>query len=310
LYIAAEPGATGFSYKRFSFRKPLIAIMALVGLVLLIACLNLASLLLARAAAREREIATRFALGASRFRLLQQLLTETLLLAATGSLLGFALSPLLSRALVQFLSSRIIPMQFDVSPDARVLLFTAAVAAVATILTGLLPALRSTSRALQERLREASASLRGGERRHLWPRILLAGEVGLALVLVTGAGLLGYSLIQLHDVPLGFEPHGLITLSLAMEKQERTAEALVRFYQQVSDELSRLPSVAAATFANVTPISGSAWLSDIGLPGQPQRSLCKNSVAPRLFRRLENASTRRTRPFAGPIRTSPRASPC
>ena len=283
LYLAAEPGATGYSYLRLRFRKPLIALMALVGVVLLIACLNLASLLLARAAAREREIATRFALGASRSRLLQQLLTETLLLAVTGSLLGFALSPLLSRALARFLSTQDNPMQFDVSPDSRVLLFTAAIAALATILTGLLPALRSTSRALQERLREASTSLRGGERRRLWPRVLLAGEVGLALVLVTGAGLLGYSLVQLHDVPLGFEPRGLLMLSMDMDKQTRSGETLVRLYQQVSEELARLPGVAGASYLNVNPISNSWWSADIALPGQPTHELYRNQVGPGYF---------------------------
>ncbi len=283
LYIAAEPGATGYSYMRLRFRKPLTVLMSLVGVVLLIACLNLASLLLARATAREREIATRFALGASRGRLLQQLLTETLLLAAAGSLLGFALSPLLSRTLVQFLSTQDNPMQFGVSPDSRVLIFTAAIAAIATILTGLLPALRSTSRALQERLREASASLRGGERRHLWPRVLLAGEVGLALVLVTGAGLFGYSLVQLHDVPIGFEPRGLLMLSMDMEKQSRTGEPLVQFYRQVSEDLSRLPGVARASYVNVIPISNSWWTSDIALPGQPSHELYRNQVGPGYF---------------------------
>lgn len=174
-------------------------------------------------------------------------------------------------------------MQFGVSPDSRVLIFTAAIAAIATILTGLLPALRSTSRALQERLREASASLRGGERRHLWPRVLLAGEVGLALVLVTGAGLFGYSLVQLHDVPIGFEPRGLLMLSMDMEKQSRTGEPLVQFYRQVSEDLSRLPGVARASYVNVIPISNSWWTSDIALPGQPSHELYRNQVGPGYF---------------------------
>jgi len=286
LYLVTEPGAAGFSYLRLRFRKPLNALMVLVTVVLLIACLNLATLLMARSAAREREMATRFALGASRGRLLRQLLTESMLLAVTGAMLGLAASPALSRLLLTFVGSQDNPLYFDTTPDIRVFIFTAAVTLLATALTGMAPALRSTGRSLQQRMRESSGGLRGVDRRHLGPRLLLASEVALALVLVTGAGLLGYSLVRLNEVPLGFEPRGLVLLSLEMEKQSRDGDALMRVYHEVADRLAVLPGVKAVSYADQLPISGSWWTENVGLPGQPQHELYGHRVGPDYFRAM------------------------
>lgn len=288
LYLVAEPGATGYSHLRLRFRKPLTVLMTLVALVLLIACLNLATLLMARAASREREIATRFALGASRTRLLRQLLTESMLLATAGTAFGFALSPVLSNLLMIFLASHHNPLEprLEVAPDARVFLFTAALAAIATVVTGMVPALRSTGRELQQRMRESSSALRGSDRRRFWPRMLLAFEVGLALVLVTGASLLGYSLVKLHQVPVGFEPNGLVLLQLAMEKQSRDGKALVRAYQAIADGLAAIPGVRAVSFVEFVPLEGSQWTGDVSVPGRPKREMCRNRAAPAYFRAM------------------------
>ncbi|HEY7303043.1 MAG TPA: ABC transporter permease [Bryobacteraceae bacterium] len=287
LLLIAEPGTTGYSYLRLRFRKPLNALMLLVALVLVIACLNLATLLMARAASREREMATRFALGASRTRLLRQLLTESMLLAITGTALGSVASPLLSNLLIAFLTSHQ-PLQprLDTAPDVRVLLFTAALAAVATILTGIAPAMRSTGRGLEQRMRDSSRALRGPDRPRFWPRLLLACEVGLALVLVTGAGLLGYSLMQLHEIPPGFEPRGLVLLELEMAKQPRDGKALIRAYHDIAEGLSAIPGVKAVSFVNVIPLEGSSWTGDISVPGQAKHELYRNRIGPAYFRAM------------------------
>jgi predicted permease len=269
--------------------------MALVSLVLLIACLNLATLLMARAASREREIATRFALGASRPRLLRQLLTESLLLAAAGTGLGLAVSPLVANLLVTFLTTGqdLLHPPLNVAPDARVFLFTAVVAVIATVLTGLAPALRSTGRELQQRMRDSSSALRGAERRRFWPRVLLACEVALALVLVTGASLLGLSIVKLHQVPLGFDPNNLIFLQLEMNKQPRRGKALVRTYHEIAGALAKIPGVAAVSFLDVTPMEGSRWRDDAAVPGKPAHEMFRNQVGPDYFRAM------RTPLFAG-----------
>ncbi len=284
LYVTAEGGATGFSYVRLQFRNPLLVVMGLVALVLFVACLNLASLLMARSAGRERELATRFALGAARGRLLQQLLTESLLLAAAGTALGFLVSLLVGRLLVSFLTS---PgqgaLQFDVTPDGRVFAFGAVVAALTALLIGIVPALRSTGRNLQDRFKEGSISLRGAERRRLWPRILMTSEIALALVLVTGAGLLGYSLVQLRSTSIGFNPAGLTLLSLEMIKQPRDGQALLRFYEEYAEQLERLRGVDSVSYVNFAPISGSTGGGAIRRPGRAVHLMFWNQVSPRYF---------------------------
>jgi predicted permease len=291
LHLVAESGATGYSYLRLQFRKPLTVLMALVALVLLIACLNLATLLIARGASREREIATRFALGATRARLLRQLLTESMLLATAGTALGLAASPLIANLLMVFLTPQRNTLQPrpDVTPDARVFLFTAAVAAIATILTGMAPALRSTGRDLQQRMRESSSALRGSERRRFWPRVMLACEVGLALVLVSGAGLLGYSLVKLYEIPVGFEPHGLVLLQLEMGKQQRDGTALIRAYHDMADGLDGIPGVTAVSFTDVVPLEGSLWTGDVSVPGKASHETDRNQAGPGYFRAMRTA---------------------
>ncbi|MDQ2711034.1 MAG: ABC transporter permease [Acidobacteriota bacterium] len=288
LFVVAEPGATGYSFLRLRFRKPLRVLMTLVVLVLLIACMNLATLLMARTTAREREIATRFALGANRLRLLRQLLTESLLLATVGAALGLAAAPLLANLLAGFLTSQqntLLP-KLDVAPDVRVFAFTAAVAIVATVLTGIAPALRSTRRDLQVRMRESGAALRGSNRSRFWPRLLLAFEVSLALVLVTGASLLGFSLVKLHQLPLGFEPRGLVFLELEMQKQSRNGQAMFRAYHDIADRLRGLPNVKAVGFVDNVPLMGNWGTASVSIPGQGSHELYRMQAGPDYFRAM------------------------
>jgi predicted permease len=212
--LACESGATGYSFLRLRFKKTLLVLMVLVAIVLVVACLNLAALLVARSASRGREFSTRFSLGASSGRLLRQLLTESLLLALSGALLGLALAPALEGFVTVGLNFQQDALNngWDVAPDLKVFSFTATVAILVTILTGIFPALQSA----QDRLH---VTLRGTDRRAIWPRLLLTAEVALALVLMTGASLLGYSLVQYHQIPIGLDPHGLVFLPLDMHQK-------------------------------------------------------------------------------------------
>ena len=284
LYISAEAGLTGYSYIRLEFAKPLVTLMVLVGLVLFVACLNLATLLIARAAARRREIATRFALGASRVRLVRQLLTECLLLCASGMAIGLPAALFLTRALIVLLAPQhgADSAQLDISLDWRLFAFTAATAVLATIVTGVAPALRSTNRNLESSLREGSTAIRGADRRHWWPRILLTSEVAVALMLVTGASLLGYSFLKLHQMPLGFEPAGLLHLTIDARHMNHQA-ALPEFYRQATERLKALPGVSDATFSQVVPLSNSVFQSGVTVPGGNEQPIWVNAVGPDYF---------------------------
>jgi predicted permease len=297
LYITAEPGLTGYSTIRFRFAKPLDVLMVLVGLVLLLACLNLATLLMARAAARQREISTRFALGASRFRLIRQLLSECLLLSLSGAILGLLAALGLTRALAQLIAPQhsMSSLPIDSGPDVTVYAFTAGIAVVATLLAGGAPALRCTGRRL-EKLRETSASLRAVERRRLWPRALLALEVAIALVLVTGASLLGYSLLKLHQTPLGFDPAGLVHVVLDTDRGKIPPAALPAMYRQLTERLKGLPSVTDVSICSFVPFAGNIGMTGIAVPGRGDQPLWQNSVGPGYFSTM-HTSLREGREF-------------
>jgi predicted permease len=206
--FGAEPGSAGFNYVRLSFRKPLVAVFSMCGGILLLACLNLASLLMARGTARQRELATRMAMGASRRRLIQQLLIEGLLLGTIGTLAGLAIAPVVSRALVAMLLMGHNEVHLDTSLDVRVFGFAALAAIVATLLFALAPAIQATSRNLIDRIKDGQHATQTQERRRIFPRILLGIEVALALMLVVGAGLLASSLVRLYTSGEGFDPRG------------------------------------------------------------------------------------------------------
>lgn len=288
LYLTAEPGAGGYSFIRFRFAKPLQVLMTLVSLVLLVACLNLAILLNARAAARQREITTRFALGASRFRLIRQLLTECMLLSLTGTVVGLPAVVVLTEALSLLIAPQngIASAQLDAKPDPKVFAFTAVIAVFATVISGLAPALRSTDQRLHIGLRESSVTLRAVRHRRLWPRVLLALEVGIALVLVTGSTLLGYSFLKLHQVPLGFDPASLVHLTIDTGHERVKAASLPLLYQQLTERLKSLPSVSGVSICQVVPFSGSVAMTEVDLPGKAHEALWENAVGPDYFRTM------------------------
>jgi predicted permease len=285
--FTAQPGSKGFTWLRTLFREPLIAVFCLCAAMLLLACLNLASLLLARAAARERELATRLAIGASRRRLIQQLLVESLLIAAMGTTAGVANSPLASHALAALLLGKTpYATTLNTGVDFRMVLFVVVVVVTAALLIGLIPAVRATSGSLNQQMKEGSHASR--TRARLLPATLLGMEVALAVMLVIGGGLLAESALRLYRTGLGFEPKGLVNISLIMDKQPREGAALVNWYREFGEALRTLPHVESVSFEGVTPLSTASitWTLHTAARTHGQM-MYMNMVAPAYFRTME-----------------------
>ncbi len=284
FHFAAEPGARGFSYVRSLFRKPLVAMFSMCGGILLLACLNLASLLMARGVSRERELATRLALGATRRRVIQQLLTESLLIAALGTVAGVAAAPLVSRSLVAFIpTSAYSAVQLDTSLDLRVFTFAALIALASSIVIGLVPALQVTAGNLNDHIKEGQQARPAMERRKILPSVLMASEIAVALILVIGAGLLATSLLRLFKSGSGFDPKGLVNISFKMDKQSLEGDALMRLYQQLGDGLSHQPGVKSVSFEFIVPLSHRGWNGHYLTPAGGTHLIYMNAVGPEYF---------------------------
>ncbi len=240
------PGGTGWTGLRSVFRKPLFVLMAVVGLVLVIAGANVASLLLARTTVRQREITVRMAIGAGRGRIIRQLLTESALLGACGAALGVALAWDTGRLLLDVLSSGPQRVTFDITPSWHVLAFTSAIAMATALGFGVVPAFRSTAIAQSGMLREHS---RLGRSRLLAGLVVV--QVALSLVLVTGAGLFTKTLDNLQNVDPGFRREGVLLVDL---EGRRTA-----FPRELLDDLKRVPGALEASVSTHTPLSGAVW---------------------------------------------------
>jgi predicted permease len=280
-------GGTGYSDLRRQFRRPLLVLMAVVGLLLTIACANVANLLLARAAARQREIAVRLAIGASRARIIRQLLTESLLLSLFGGALGILLAWAGSRVLVDLLSSgRVHALALDVAPDWRVLLFTGAAASATGILFGLAPAFRGTAAGPTGALREKIAIARS----RLAP-LLVTAQVSLALLLLIGAGLFVRTLQNLHRVDAGFQRNGVLTVNADGTRTGYRGARAAAFYEELLQQIEGLPGVKSASFSLITPLSGGAISQQIAINGQPasQQEILFNSVSRRYFETMGTA---------------------
>jgi predicted permease len=286
FHFVAEPGSRGFADARLLFRRPLLAMFAMCVGILLLACLNLAGLLMARGAARERELATRLAIGATRRRLIQQLLVESLLIAILGTAAGLAVAPLVSRSLAALLFSGDRGWLLDTSLDMRVLCFAACVAVISAVLIGLVPALEATAGNVHDQIKDGQHARQHRERRRILPRILLASEVALALVLVVGAGLLATSMVRLFQSGVGFDPRGLVNIAFRMDKQPLEGDSLMRKYQELGEGLSRQPGVKHVSFEFIVPLSHLGWNGRYGAPGKPPQLMFMNSVGPDYFKTM------------------------
>ena len=239
-----------------------------VALVLVIACVNVANLTLARAGARGRELAVRSALGAGRGRVVQQLFTETLLLASVGGALGVA-AAYAAIALLRRAAPTILPRLETVHVDGPVLAFALGVTIVAAMATGLLPALRTARSGLTDALKEGTSGAGIGERRQRLRSALVIGEIALAVILVVGAGLLTRSLWQLRTVNPGFEPAGLVTAFISPPPaRSATPASLTALYTQIQDAAQVLPGVTSVALTNFTPLSGGGLPSPVEVVGR------------------------------------------
>jgi putative ABC transport system permease protein len=256
--VELVPGGTGWTYLREMYVRPLQVLMAMVGLVLVIACANVASLLLARAAARQKEIAVRLAIGAGRGRIVRQLLVESLVLSVAGAAGGILLASMTGRFLLDRLSTGPSAVALDLTPNWHVLAFTGGVAIVTAILFGLAPALQATgfgpSRALKEEARSTAS------RSRLLPWLVTA-QVALSLVLLVGAGLFVRSLRNLQRFDAGFARAGVLLVEFDGKRPAWSNELL--------EEIRLMPGVAAASVSTHTPLSGSTWSEAVVPAGQP-----------------------------------------
>ena len=265
--LGAEPAATGFSAVRARYSAALFALMVVVGVVLLIACANVAHLLLARAAARQREMALRLALGAGRGRLIRQLLTESVLLALVGSALGAIFARWASGVVVGMLSNRHTQIWLDLGIDLRVLGFTIGVALLTGVLFGLVPAWRATRAAPQAALQAQGRAATAGPGRFAITRGLVVGQVALSLVLLVAAGLLLRSFQKLVTLDPGFRREGVLLVSMDAANTGYSKEQLRAVYRDMLERLRALPGVRTAGASLLTPISGQGWNGNIEADG-------------------------------------------
>jgi predicted permease len=285
--LAASVGGTGVSGLRRQYERPLYLLMATTGLVLLIACANLANLLLARASVREREIAVRLAIGASRPRLIRQLLAESLLLAIAGAALGALLAQVLSRGLIAFISTSNNPLFLGLGLDWQVLAFTAGLAMLTCLLFGLVPALRATHLAPASAIRAGGRSLTPGRERFSLRRALVCTQVALSLVLLVGALLFVRSLRNLMTTDAGFQPEGVLTVGLDFSRVQYPKERRPAVYRELYDKLATRPGVQSVAQVLFTPVSGAGWNNEIGPDGSTAAASGKlsffNRVGPGYF---------------------------
>ena len=261
--LAAFPADSGISDLRKDYQAPLWLLLGLAGLVLLIASANLANLLLARASAREKEMATRMAVGGSRGRLIRQLLMESLLLVLVGAGLGAVLARNVSHTLVASLSTQDNPLFVDLGMDWRVLGFMSALAAVTCILFGLAPALRATSVAPGVVLRESGRGMTRGRSRFGLRRILVVTQIALSLMLLVGALLFARSLNKLAGLDAGFRQDGVLVTDIDFSSLALPKERRLEFSNELLKRVRNLPRVDAAAMAAVVPLSGDGIGHDI-----------------------------------------------
>jgi predicted permease len=260
------PASKGRSGLRQQFTNPLYALMAIVALVLLIACSNVANLLIARATARQKEIAVRLAIGASRARLIGQLMWESLLLSLAGGAAGIGLAMLIDRGLISFLPQGVTPYTLSSTPDVRMLGFTLAVSIVTGLIFGLAPALQSTRPALAGTLKDQAGSVVGGTSVGL-RKALVVAQVALSLLLLVGAGLFMQSLNNLRTLNPGFVTDNLISFALNPMLNGYTQERGLQFYRQLTEKLSQKPGVVSSTLAVMPLLDGSEWDSSVTVEG-------------------------------------------
>ena len=250
-------------------RPMLLILLVSVVLVLLIACANLTTMLLARAASRDREMAIRIALGAGRFRLLRQMLVESVLLSLCGGIAGIILA-IWGVDLLKTIGAQTVPRLREVNLDLTVLAITFLVSVGTGIVFGMVPGLASGKPELTEALKEGGRGSTEGRRRNRLRNALVVGEVALALVLLTSAGLLMKSFVRLQNVNPGFNPHNVLTMEISLPKLKYNSnEAAVQFTDEAHRRIAAIPGVRSAAFTTILPLSGTNSDSSFTIEGKP-----------------------------------------
>jgi predicted permease len=290
LKLDVLPASSGFSLFQRQWARPLLVLMGVVAVILFLACLNVATMLLARSAARQREMAVRVSLGAGRWRLVRQVLTESLLVSSVAALVGIALAWVGASALLRMLSSgRPLPglpaqLELDVKPDLNVLLFTAAAAVLTGVVFGSAPAWSAFASAAISPLRQVGES----RSRRLFSRSLVVGQVLLSVALLSAAGLFVTHLSRMRTDDLGFQRESVLLVSLEPAGSGYTSEQLTVIYRELLDRLPTIPGVQLATLSSITPLSGAGWSRFVTVEGFPEdrerrRYVSLNAVAPKYF---------------------------
>ena len=278
-----DPAARGSSMLRSRYERPLQLIMVVVGTVLLIACANIANLLLARAAARRHEISVRLALGASRLRLVRQLLAESLLLSGCGALLGLLFAHWGSRLLLRQLSTATSRVFLDLALDWRVLIFTSAAAVTTALLFGMAPAFRASRVDPNESLKEQGRGI-STDRRFSIGNLLVVVQVALSLILVVAAGLFLRTFSSLANLDLGFQREGVVVVNVNAQLLGLEPAARGRLFERVRQAALSTPGVHQASLSVVTPVSGSTW-NNIFESHRPCTCRCGSRTVSRCSRR-------------------------
>ena len=291
-YIAqafkAIPGGNGLSNLRTRYSRPLFVLLGIVALVLLIACANMANLLLAQSTARQRELAIRLSLGASRWQVARQLLLESLLLSFIGAAAGVMLAIWASQGLVQLLSTRNALVTLDLALDWRVLGFTTLVGVLTGLLFGVAPAFRATGLTPALALRDHSRGVVSGGARINVGHGLVALQVAISFVLVLGASLFVRTLVDLTAQEMGFTHDGVLLANIDLRRTGATDKERPALFERLRDAIATAPGVEGAAIAVVTPISNNVWNNLITVPGYdaPERDRVAhfNRVTPDFFR--------------------------
>jgi predicted permease len=278
----------GYSQLRNEFSTPLLVLMAMVGLVLLIACANVANLLIARGFMRQREIAVRLSLGASRRQLVRQLLTESLLLAALGGIAGVALASAMTRGLLAFIPIEGAPLLVSPSPDGRVLAFTSGLTLFTGVVFGLLPALRASRPDTWGTLKDTVGAVAGSGGSLFLRKGLVSAQVALSFLLLFGAGLFVQSLQNLKGTETGVMLDNLVTFQLAPALGGYDDQRTSQLYAQLKERLEGAPGIVSAAWANVPILSGDEWDSTMSVEGHKAKDgedmqAFMNSLSPGYF---------------------------
>jgi len=285
--LGALPAATGISGLRTAYGDPLNILLGVTAIVLVIACANLANLMLARATAREREIAVRLAIGASRRRIVRQMLSESLLLAAIGAAGGLLVARWLSASLISFLGTSGSPVFVDLAPDWRVFGFSVAVGLAACVLFGLAPAVRATRTAPGAAMKSGSRTMTDGRERFGVRRALVVTQVALSLVLIVGALLFVRTLQNLTHMDAGFRQDGVLVANLDYRKAGVDPSQLRELDRRVLERLRAIPGVDSAAQIYTTPVGGNFWNQRVVVGGREQDGNVNfNRVGPGYFETL------------------------